>query len=695
MKGLNLKMLSVALLGAMMTAEAKEIVPLNGNWEFALGPAVEHSAVVDYPTTATIIKEYKNVTIPHTWNDNAVKRINEGEEFYWSKGWYRKEIDCQPEWSGKRIFIKFDAVGTQAIVSLNGEKIGAHKGPYSAFCFEITDKIRKGINLLEVEASNLADHSMVPSQALLQTSFGGIYRPVNILVAEQTCFSPLDFATSGVYVTPTNVSKSSANLQLDIVTSSTKPLSGVKISATLKNREGKVVKTFYKTTDIINGEGKVSLSAEIKRPRLWDGVRDPYMYSVETTISTADGVELDRTVEPVGFRYFEFKPNEGLILNGRHYDVYGASRWQDWEEEGFAITPKQDSVDMALMMELGATGARFGHYQQDETICNLTDSYGLVSFAELCLIPPLVTTDAYHNNCRQQLEELIKQLYNHPSIIVWNLLNEIFPPEKHLKSLNDLAKSLDSIRPTCVVYNRPIKKGQEGWYKIPDLVCSNKYPGWYKNAGDAFGNAGAFATRLRQVQEVRPDVVFGITEYGGGGCISQHQQNPQKPDDTVTGRFFPEEYQSLLHEKQWETLAGHNEYWCKIIWNLADFTWAYAKRGDMLGRNHKGLVTHDRKVKKDAFYYYKANWNKTEPTIYLTSRRHTEREDAVTPVKVYSNSKSVELFVNEVSQGVVTPSEFCVCEWSDIKLNKGVNKIRVEGKYKGKAQSDSCEWTLK
>ncbi len=658
MKNLNIKIALCFLICAISSATAQTIIPLNNDWEFALGPAVEHSAVVDYPTTATIIKEYKAVTTPHTWNDNAVKRINEGEVFYWGKGWYRKEINYQPSWDDKRVFIKFDAVGTQATVSLNGATVGRHKGPYSAFCFEITDILKSGKNLLEVEVSNLADPTMVPSQAKLQTSFGGVYRPVNLIIKEQTCFSPLDFATSGVYVTPTNVSKRSANLQLDIVTSSTRLVNDAHISAILRDSDGKEVKRFSKTTDIIQGEGNVTLNTEIKRPRLWDGVRDPYMYSVETIISTADGGVLDRTIEPVGFRYFEFRPNEGLILNGRHYDVYGASRWQDWEEEGFAITPKQDSLDMTLMMELGATGARFGHYQQDETICNLTDSYGLVSFAELCLIPPLERSDAYHNNCRQQLEELIKQLYNHPSILVWNLLNEIYPPEEHLRSLNELAHSLDSIRPTSVVYNQKIKKGQEGWYNVADLVCSNKYPGWYDNAGDDFGNAGAFATRLREIQAVRPDVVFGITEYGGGGCISQHQQNPQKPDDTITGRIFPEEYQALLHEKQWESLAGHNEYWCKIIWNLADFTWAYAKRGDMLGRNHKGLVTHDRKVKKDAFFFYKANWNRSEPTLYITSRRDTEREDAMTYIKVYSNCKSVTLFVNDVPQGVITPSEF-------------------------------------
>ena len=677
-----------------MSIQAKDVIPLSGTWQFALGPAVKDYRTTVYPASNTISKTYKEVSIPHTWNDRPVERINAGEGFHLGKGWYKKSFNSMPDWHNKRVFIRFDAVGTQAIVKLNGKDIGEHNGPYSAFCYEITEMINHGENILEVEVSNLANNNMTPAQSRLQTSFGGIYRPVNILVSENTCISPLDFASSGIYLTPTNVSRKGADLNVQIRTSSIGSKSNVEAKAVLKDNEGKVVKTIKRLVSIPSGESQIDLNTHVKNPRLWDGVRDPYMYSVETTLTSSEGVLLDKVVQPLGFKYFSFSPKEGLTLNGEYYDVYGTSRWQDWEDEGFAISTKHDSIDIALMEELGCTGARFGHYQQDETILNLTDTKGLVSMAELALIPPNSKSGAFHESCRQQLTELIKQLYNHPSIIVWNVLNEISPSEERVRDLHELAHSLDSIRPTSVVYNKPVKPEEKGWYNVADIVCSNKYPWWYVKSGDDYGNAGVFADRLEQIRSVRPDVVYGVTEYGAGGCVTQHQQNPTMPEDTQFGRFFPEEYQSLIHEKQWNLLAGHKEYWCKLVWNLADFTWSTASRGDMIGRNHKGLVTHDRKIKKDAFFFYRANWNKKLPTLYITSRRHVERDEEITPVKIYSNCKNVELFVNGKSQGKQKNPKHATFNWSDIKLKKGENTIRVEGKFNGKLQVDECKWTL-
>ncbi len=677
-----------------MPIQAKEIIPLSGTWQFALGPSVKDIKTTNYPASNTICKTFSEVRIPHTWNDRPVQRINEGEGFHLGKGWYKKSFNSMPGWQNKRIFIRFDAVGTQAIVKLNDKIIGKHNGPYSAFCYEITDFVEPGKNMLEVEVSNLANYDMTPSESRLQTSFGGIYRPVNILVSENTCISPLDFASSGIYLTPNNVSIKGADLNIQIKTSSISSKSNVEAKAILRDNNGRVVKTIKRIVFIPIGESQIDLNTHVENPHLWDGVRDPYMYSVETTLTSSEGLLFDKVVQPLGFRYFSFSPKEGLTLNGQYYDVYGTSRWQDWENEGFAISTKHDSIDIDLMEELGCTGARFGHYQQDETILNLTDTKGIVSMAELSLIPPNSKTEAFHASCRQQLTELIKQLYNHPSIIVWNLLNEIYPSEERVRDLHELAHSLDSIRPTSVVYNQPIKPEQKGWYNVADIVCSNKYPWWYAKSSDDFGNAGVFAERLEDIRSVRPDVVYGVTEYGAGGCVTQHQQNPKAPEDTKYGRFFPEEYQSLTHEKQWNLLAGHKEYWCKLVWNLADFTWSTASRGDMIGRNHKGLVTHDRKVKKDAFFFYKANWNKKLPTLYITSRRHVEREDMITPVKIYSNCKDVELFVNGESQGKQNNQTHATFNWSNIKLKKGTNTIRVEGMFKGALQVDECKWTL-
>lgn len=679
----------------VQAVSAKELVSLDGAWQFALGPTTEERDKGTYPDEDSIKKVFKEVEVPHTWNDYPVDRVNAGEGFHLSKGWYKKSFRVHSVWEGKRLFLRFEGVGFECWVKLNGKEIGEHQGAYSAFCFEITDSVIFGKdNLLEVTVSNLKTEEFMPAAERLQTRFGGIYRRVKLLVAEPSCISPMDYASSGVYLHQSNVSKKSADLVIETVLDSKENLSAAILSAVIKGEDGKVVETVVEQIDVKAGSSNVSLKTTLKNPQLWNGRKNPYLYSVEVSLSGSNKRVLDQVVQPLGLRFFEFTSTDGFFLNGEYLDVTGVSRWQDWAEEGFATTEKHDQKDVELMLELNCKGIRFACYQQSDNMYDLMDQNGFVCLAEIAVTPPNVSTDEYHASCRQQLKELIKQQYNHPSIILWNLLNEVSPKAEHLMDLHNLAHELDGSRPTAIVYNRNIKNEEEAnWHKIPDLICSNKYPWWYEHYGDVLANAGVFNDRYQNLKKYLPNVIFGVTEFGAGGCVTQHQQNPEKPDP-IKGRFYPEEYQTMIHERQWALLRDHKEYWCKLIWNLTDFTWAWVARGDAVGRNHKGLVTHDRKIKKDVFYFYKAQWNDAVPTLYIASRRHAERIEAVTPVKIYSNCPEVTLTVNGIEIGTISNPDYNVFQWPEITLQKGVNTISVEGIWNGKKQVDSCSWIL-
>ncbi|MGS0526414.1 glycoside hydrolase family 2 protein [Zobellia nedashkovskayae] len=404
------------------------------------------------------------------------------------------------------MFIRFEGVGMESVVKLNGKEVGKHEGAYAAFCFEITDFLKiEGENLLEVEVSNLKNDNVVPAAYDLQTRFGGIYRPVKILVKEPTCISPIDYASSGIYLHQSNVSAKQADLKIDVMLESLNSHSNVNITTAIIDHKGKIINKVEQKTNITKGSSSVSLNTVVNKPHLWNGRKDPYLYNVETTLTTKDGDVLDKVTETFGFRHIKFTPNDGLFLNEEYYDVYGVSRWQDWADEGFAVTKKQDSIDVELMKELNCTGIRFACYQQDYYMYNAMDENGFLCLAEIPLTPPNIESEAFHNSSRNQLKELIKQLYNHPSIILWNLLNEVHPSAENLQDLNDLAKELDPSRPTAIVYNKKIETEEDvNWHAIPDIICSNKYPWWYNHYGDVYANAAYSMIVIKRLKNTYP-----------------------------------------------------------------------------------------------------------------------------------------------------------------------------------------------
>jgi len=664
--------------------------PFNDNWGFYLSEF--HSIKLQMKSESRLDftpPEYKPVTIPHTWNDNMVWKMNNNQGFYQGIGWYMKDFDITPDLQDKRIFLRFEAVGEEAWLYVNGEKVGYHGGAYSAFCFEITKYIHPGKNRLHVRVSNLNNPDIVPNKMILFPRFGGIYRPVKLIATNKVCISPLDFASSGVYVTPIVTGKKQGLLKVKtLISNSTNNMQNLELRATLKDHQGRVVLSESVVKSAVAGKTTVfETQSIIKNPHLWNGKQDPYLYTVLVEV-IKEGKVIDTDIEHIGFRTFRVDPEEGAFLNGKYINIVGTARHQDYEKEGVALSDAQHKLDIDHLLELGATGVRLAHYQQSHTMYDLCDQTGLLCWAEIPLTPGLGDKNPkYVANAEQQVEELVKQNYNHPSIFVWNIFNEVRPKITTSRSLNNIIHSIDSLRYTCNVCNYDAREcGLQS-----DLVCRNSYPLWYTH--DTLG-ARLFIKQRENYRSVAPDKPMGISEYGAGGDITQHMQNPTAPNPT-TGRFFPEEYENEIHEGCWKVLKDQKDIWCKFLWNLNDFGWTNVTRGSRTGINNKGLITYDRKTKKDVFYFYKANWNNEVPTLYLTSRRHVNRTNAVTDVKVYSNCTDLTLFVNgEKISTLKSSNDIHVALWKDITLSPGINNIEVKAFWNKKLISDHCTWVL-
>ena len=431
-----------------------------------------------------------------------------------------------------------------------------------------------------------------------------------------------------------------------------------------------------------NQQTKSVSKIHIDNPHLWNAKKDPHLYKLNVSVEDAQGVKIDEIDQPLGLRFFEVDRDKGLILNGQPYHLYGVCRHQEWEGFGSALTDKQHEKDIELILELGANGVRLAHYQQADKMYSLCDEKGLVVWAEIPNTPAYrAENPAYLQNCKEQLTELIKQNYNHPSIFFWGMYNEIPISAEDVKSLHQTAKQLDPYRLTTQADFTQVT----GRHFVTDVAAWNWYFGWYYDKFDKY------VTWYDNLHKEHPEIKGGLSEYGAEGCISQQQEDPNRPNPN--GRFFPEQYQRLYHEEVWRNIKDRDDIWCKFVWNMFDFSWTFAKRGDRDFINHKGLVTHDRQVKKDAFYFYKANWS-DEPVLYILSRRNTQRTAEAAEVAVYTNLDEVELYVNEkLISNKKMDSDIHKIVWKDIVLRPGPNKISVIGQKGDKKYTDACEWT--
>ena len=571
---------------------------------------------------------WEKVTLPHTWNGKDGQ--DGGSDYYRGTCYYTKKLDKTLCEDADEIYIEFEGANSSADIYVNGTLAVHHDGGYSTFRANITELLKEE-NEVVVAVDNAPNDRVYPQMADF-TFYGGIYRNVNILCVSKARFDLDYFGGPGITVTPI-VEGSDAKVNVTAYLTGLNGTETVKI--TIKDGERKVAEAAVPAAD-------AKAEFVIENAHLWNGRKDPFLYTCEAVLLDGEK-ELDARIVKFGCRYFEIDPERGFILNGVEYPLRGVSRHQDRPEIGNALLPEQHKEDLDLIYEVGATTIRLAHYQHNQYFYDLCDEMGFVLWAEIPYISNHMPNG--RENTISQMKELIIQNYNHPSIFVWGISNEITMRgaedsdllENH-RILNNLCHEMDKTRLTTMAVVSMCPMDSE-YVTVPDTVSWNHYFGWY--GGDTSMNG----PWMDQFHAMHPTLPVGMSEYGCE-ALNWHTSNPEQGD-------YTEEYQAYYHEELIKQLFTRPYIWATHVWNMFDFAADARSEGGEDGMNHKGLVTFDRKYKKDAFYAYKA-WLSDESFVHICGKRYVDRVEDVTKVTVYSNQPEVELFANGVSLGKQT-----------------------------------------
>lgn len=673
--------LLACLLGSICKAEAREVTPFNNGWEFKKGPFPTDAM----QTAARWNADWEQVNVPHTWNaDDMQKKTN---SFYSGVAYYRKHYVFPESLEGKRLFLRFEGGGACTEVYVNGYLVGTHKGAYSAFVCEIGSQVRLGEeNEIVVKADNAARPDVIPVNHALFGVYGGIYRPVWLIVTEPCNIVVNDCASPGVYITQKNVSKQSADVSVRVkLDNATLAPAALELENAIYTREGKLVKVHRQSFELTpQGVQNYVSDFKISHPHLWQGREDPYLYKVVSRLKQ-DGQVIDEVIQPLGLRKYEAVAGKGFFLNGKKYPMYGVTRHQDWWGMGSALTNREHDFDLEQIMEVGATTVRFAHYQQSDYIYSRCDTLGLIIWAEIPFVNRV--TGQEWDNVHQQMRELIRQSFNHPSIYVWGIHNEVYHPHGYTaaltQSVHDLCKLEDPDRYTVAVNGyghaeHPVNGNT-------DIQGMNRYFGWYEK------KIQDIKPWIEKMEKEYPWQRLMLTEYGADANI-EHQTELLGDALNWGSDFYPETFQTKTHEYQWGVISQHPYILASYLWNMFDFAVPQWKRGGVDARNMKGLITFDRKIRKDAFYWYKANWSK-EPVLYLTQRRNTERERRETSVTVYSNLGTPRVFLNgRELDGVRKGYTDVHYIFDQVTLAEGRNVLRAVIVSDGKEYTDEIVW---
>ena len=666
-----------AMAVSMQTLAQRENILINQDWNFRFSHQVNKNSS-------------RRVDLPHTWN--AQDALSGKPDYKRGIGNYDKKLFIRSEWKGKRLFLRFEGANCVSNVFINGKQIGEHRGGYGAFIFEITDKVNYGKNNTVLVRVNNGEQLDVMPLVGDFNFYGGIYRDVHLLVTEDICISPLDYASPGVYLFQQHVGEKQAAVlaRINLSNGTEHPR-----QATLRLQVKEGDKVVYQADKKVSVAPHTSVQPEemsftLLNPRLWNGREDPFMYQTVITL-VKDGKEIDKVEQPLGLRYYATDADRGFFLNGKHLPLHGVCRHQEWAEVGNALRPMHHEEDTRLMLEMGVNAIRLAHYPQATYMYDLMDRNGIVTWAEIPFVGPggyadkgFVDQPSFRKNGKEQLKEMIRQHFNHPSICFWGLFNELKEngdnPLEYIKELNVLAHQEDPTRPTTSASN------QGGAINfITDNIAWNRYDGWYG------ATPATLASWLDKTHQAHPEIKIAISEYGAGASI-YHQQDSLV--QTSPGSWWhPENWQTEYHIQNWKIISERPYVWGSFVWNMFDFRAAHRTEGDRPGINDKGLVTHDRKVKKDAFYFYKANWN-PEPMVYIAGRRSVNRVKPVTEVQIFSNCAEVTLKVNGQIIKKMQPDGVKVCIFKDIRLKKGENNIEVSAKNGKRVITDACCWIL-
>lgn len=655
--------LLLILISFQLTALAqREVVNINRSWQYTPGWEVQRGA------------GSSEINLPHTWNYDALSGM---PNYYRGLGNYVKTIDAPREWKNKRVYIRFKGANQVTDFYVNGKHVGTHRGGYTAFSWDITPYIRLGErNTFWARVTNALDLDVMPLVGDFNF-YGGIYRDVDLVITPSSHISFDNYSTDGIYVNTPVVTDQEADVEIVTVIRGY-TIDDVQVRTTIKNAANQVIASEVQKVKIgMSGQREIVESFKITNPHLWNSVEDPYMYRVETILTSDRTKTRDSVSQNFGLRYFEVNADNKFLLNGKPFRIQGVGRHQDWAMLGNAIFEENHQRDIELMLEMGVNAVRLTHYPQDPYFIDLCDQAGIIVWSEIPFIGPggyrdkgFNDSDAFRQNGKMQLLEMIHQLYNHPSIMFWGLFNELVQrgddPLLYLKELNSLAKEHDPTRLTVGASN------QDGDLNfVTDLIGFNQYFGWY---GGTPSDLDSWGLTLRKDWS---KLKVGLSEYGAGASIYQHSDTLVKP--VATSYWHPEQWQTHFHQEYWKIISQKNYFWGTFVWVMFDFGAAHRTEGQRPGINDKGLVTFDRLVPKDAFYFYKANWNTKDPFVYIAERRWQERPQAVQQFTVFSNQPYVELFVNGISQGMVNNDGQGTFVWKNIQLPLGVNKIEALG----------------
>ena len=591
----------------------KHILPINEGWAFVKGCETAPAAI---PAGAA------RVDLPHCWN--ALDGQDGGSDYWRGPCCYLKTIE-KP--AGKNVYVEVEAASSVGKIIVNGVEKASHKGGYSLFRANVTDALHDGENLLAIWVDNTQRDDVYPQTADF-TFYGGLYRGVNLITVEDSRFD-LDYCGGKGFDVSAAVEDGAAVVSLDAFI--TNPVEGQSVEFIVRDAAGVIVAGAVRPA-----AERVHAEVRIENAHLWQGVKDPYLYAVEALL-TVHNETIDNVSANLGVRTYTVDPQKGFFLNGVLTPLRGVSRHQDRLGQGNALTKEQHEEDVAFIREVGANTVRLAHYQHSPYFYDACDRAGLVVWAEIPFISVMNPAPGAHENCRSQMKELIVQNYNHPSICFWGISNEItIGGERpglldNLRDLNALAHEMDKTRMTTIAHVSMVPM-ENDMHHITDVLSYNHYFGWY--GGELENNE----QWLDKFHALHPDRPLGISEYGAEGIVSYHSDTPKCKD-------YTEEYQAVYHEHLAKVIDERPWLWATHVWNMFDFGCDARDEGGVKGRNNKGLMTLDRKIRKDAFYLYKAYWS-DEEFVHLCSRRYAQRTGGETTVKVYSNLPKVALYVD-------------------------------------------------
>jgi len=660
---------------ALAAGGSREQVLLSAGWLFAKGdhPGASEPAFDDTAWT--------RVTLPHTFNAGE---SGEGD-YYRGPGWYRRAFEIAAIRPGRRLYAQFDGAALVADVYLNGRHACRHEGGHAAFRCDLTEMLQPGRNVLAARVDNAASRVVSPLGGDF-TVFGGLYRPVSLIEADALHFDLLDDGGPGLYARASEIGEAVATISVRARVANAQPRSRrAPVTIRVLDAEGREVARASTIVEVpARNVRNATVDLRLASPRLWNGVRDPYLYRVVASLGEGG----DEVAVPLGIRSFAFDPARGFLLNGRPYPLRGVNLMHSARPgKGTAVTDAEIAEDFAILREMGSTGVRLVHFQHPQAAYDEADRLGLAAWTEIGINGEIEDTPEFRANAAQQMRELITQNYNHPSVALWGIGNEVYADEpkveRVLRELHETARQADPSRPT--VYAHCCQADDHPKAMVTDVIGFNRYFGWYPDQSGT--TIGEWAERFHAAHPERP---FAVSEYGAGASVL-HQEDPPRPVVPASG-WHPEQFQAQYHESNWLELEDKPYLWGTFVWVAFDLASAGRHEGDRRGINDKGLVTYDRQVRKDAWYWYRAWWS-DRPMLHITSRRFTDRADPRATVKVYTNAEAATLIVNGTEIGT-RQAENRIVSWP-ITLREGANAIEVRAQVGDDVLIDRVTWSYR